>query len=783
MTQSIVVHDLLELFSRRSTILIDRCCSKISKSSKSLDTEQTRRIDRIVVARKSACTLLNYQFRKPLSSRKRKCWKPSALASWLTLVEVSTLLLCSISSPIAGRSTRDIPSSNVSDNSDSLCSTEDCLRSASTILENLDPSVEPCDDFYRYACGGFINKTILPENQEKLNSLLIGGLKVREQVKSMIEEDIEPDAPRHFKLMKDLYNICMNETAFKAAGFKPLLQQLEKFGGWPVLLGDAWNENEFNWVETIYKLRNSGNPFFQLIASGVVLDVKNNSRYVIAIDQATLGIPRDFLLNGTDDPEVQRHYEKMVKTAVQLGAQRARAEKEMMEALVFEMKLANITDPEEVRRNITLIYNPMSIRALSEAYPSVRWIEFFNRMVPSPTTVEEDEIIIVKSPKFFTELEKLLAETPKRTVANYLLWAPVWGSLDYLGLPPNTPNPEVCARDVITKFQILTSAMYVRRYFSKEAKRNAIEMVEDLMRQAIDMLEKNDWMDNTTKARALEKARTMTSYVGYPDELLDDHELEKYYEKLDISGDSYLDSILKIVHFDEDLSWSKLHQPVNRSEWTGHADSATVDAYAMYDQNSFVIPAGILQGFFFNINRPNYMNYGAIGYAIGHEITHNFDDVGRYFDKNGKFADWWVPSTEVRYQQRAQCLLDQYGNYTVPEIGVKLNAQRTQGENIGDNGGIKIAYMAYKSWVARNKPEARLPQIDRTPEQMFWLSAASVWCAKSTLDSLRNEVATDPHSPERFRVLGAFSNMPEFAADYHCPVGSNMNPEKKCSVW
>jgi len=187
---------------------------------------------------------------------------------------------------------------------------------------------------------------------------------------------------------------------------------------------------------------------------------------------------------------------------------------------------------------------------------------------------------------------------------------------------------------------------------------------------------------------------------------------------------------------------------------------------------------------FFDNDRPRYLNYGSIGWVIGHEITHGFDDQGRQFDKEGNLYDWWEPTTKESYLRRTQCIIWQYGNYTVPEVGIKLNGINTQGENIADNGGIKEAYQAYQSWVQRHgQQEKRLPGLKYTQNQLFWISAANVWCNKYRPESLKLRILTGVHSPGEFRVRGPFSNMKKFNEDFNCPTASPMNPVNKCYVW
>nr|CAH7760509.1 unnamed protein product [Callosobruchus chinensis] len=308
-------------------------------------------------------------------------------------------------------------------------------------------------------------------------------------------------------------------------------------------------------------------------------------------------------------------------------------------------------------------------------------------------------------------------------------------------------------------------------------------MVADIRAEFYDILKRVDWMDDVTRKHALDKAKAMTTHIAYPDELLDDRKLEQFYENLELDPEHYLHSILNLTLFGTRFSFKRLREPVNKTDWITHGRPAVVNAFYSSIENSIQFPAGILQGVFFSADRPRYMNYGAIGFVIGHEITHGFDDQGRQFDQEGNLVDWWQEGTKRAFVDKAQCIIDQYGNYTVPELSLNLNGINTQGENIADNGGIKEAYLAYNKWSERHGREAQLPGLPFTPNQMFWISAANTWCAKYRPESLRLRILTGYHSPGQFRVQGPFSNSPYFAKDFNCPAGTKMNPKKKCLVW
>ncbi|KAK0176873.1 hypothetical protein PV328_000971 [Microctonus aethiopoides] len=255
-----------------------------------------------------------------------------------------------------------------------------------------------------------------------------------------------------------------------------------------------------------------------------------------------------------------------------------------------------------------------------------------------------------------------------------------------------------------------------------------------------------DWMDEETRKNASEKQAAMSFLIGYPDELLNDEKLE--------------------------------------NNWVHQGLVAIVDAFYYPQGNSIIIPAGILHGSFFSHNRPKYMNYGAIGLTISNELTHGFDGTGRQMDKHGNnLKNWWTSTTNKRFIRESQCIRDQYGNYTVEEIGKKLNSKHTIGENIADIGGINIAYLAYKNWSKKHEKEQSLAGLLYSPQQMFWISTATIMCSKMQPEYLADMIIEDVRSPNEFRIIGPFSNSPEFAKDFNCPLGSRMNPENKCRFW
>lgn len=402
-------------------------------------------------------------------------------------------------------------------------------------------------------------------------------------------------------------------------------------------------------------------------------------------------------------------------------------------------------------------------------------------------------------PAYFAKLDKLLLEVDSRTLHNYMMWRVVLQSVSTLGKrwrelaqtynavitgqEREEPRWEQCLSSLTGTLGIAISSMYVKNYFKSDSKDQAMEMVSYIKREFNNILDEVDWMDDETRQEAKAKADAISTYIGYPDELLNDTLIEDLYSGLELKRGQYFENILHLRKWSTDYSFRQLRKANLKVDWRKHARAATVNAFYNSLDNSIEFPAGILQGAFFDKYKPNYLNFGAIGFVIGHEITHGFDDRGRQFDKDGNNRNWWNSETDQRFKERAQCIVDQYSNYTVPENGLRVNGINTQGENIADNGGLKEAFRAYQKWIERNGEEQLLPGIKLNQKQLFWVSAANVWCGKYRPEVLKMRVLVGSHSPAQFRITGPLSNLREFSETFNCPADAPLNPPKKCSVW
>ncbi|KAF5287393.1 hypothetical protein FQA39_LY15931 [Lamprigera yunnana] len=683
-----------------------------------------------------------------------------------------------------------------SQRTEETCNTPGCTKAAAKIIANMNPDIDPCSDFYEFACGSFIRDTVIPDDQMEVSSFSAAGDILQKQLRKLYQEPIAKDDIRSFKLVKTFFKTCMNTSAIEEAGLQPIQELIKKLGGIPVVQNANWNENNFNWQQSVYKFRKLGLNSNNFIKFDTLPDLKNSSKIILYIDQPSLDISRDNLLDGMDDMVVDSYYEYMVDLSVILGADRSFAKYEIKNLIDFLIQLANVSQSDEERRDRPSLYNPMTVSQLQQKYPTIYWLEFINNLLVLPESqLTSNSIVSVHSPKYIAAIGDILRQTSKRVQANYVIFEAVRSLEMFLpstirkreqqydtivtGATEREPRWQECVTRTSTRFDVATSSMYVRKHFNPESKKNAVIMVNDIRTELLEILKQTDWMDEKTKEIAIDKAKRIKSHIGYADELLDDAKVNGHYAPLIMEPGNSIDQILNISVFDRNVEVELLSRKFDTSDWRTRLPATDINAvYAGYE-NSIQIPASILQNVFYSKDRLEALNYGGIGYFIGHELTHGFDDQGKQLNSEGNLENWWADETNKAFSEKARCIIDQYSNYTVPEV----NGALTQGENIADNGGIKEAYYAYKAWMKRNGEELKLPGLDYTSKQLFWVSVANCWCSKERTETIEQGLIGDEHAPSRFRVIGPLSNFEEFANDFNCPLGSKMNPKHKCKVW
>lgn len=684
--------------------------------------------------------------------------------------------------------------------SEEVCNTPGCVMSAAKITSNINANVDPCTDFYEFACGNFIRDTIIPDDKMEVSPFTQAGGTLEQQLRVLYSAPITADDIQPFVLLKTFYQSCINTSAIQINGLIPVRDLVQKLGGFPVIENMNWNDIAFNWQQSVYKLRRSGLNYNKFIKLDILPDMKNSSRLLLYIDQPELDVSKDNLLSGMEDEVVEAYSGLLVDLAVLWGADKSFAIYEVKNLIEFLQKVANVSQSDEERRDRASLYNPMTVNELQQKYPAIYWLEYLNNILILPESqVTSKTEVSVHSPRYIAAIDDILQRTSKRVLANYIIFDVIRSFELFVpddirnreqqyatiitGAQEREPRWSECVSKTTSRFDLASSSIYVRKHFDPESKKSAEIMVDDIKNEFIELLKQTDWMDSKTKQTAIEKAKAIKPHIGYADELLDDKKLSDHYASLTIVPGSSIDHIRNITIFDRDLEIEFLSRKFDPGDWrTRYAATEINAAYAGYE-NSIQIPAAILQNVFYSKDRLQALNYGGIGYFIGHEITHGFDDQGRKLNIQGNLEDWWAKDTNDAFLNKAKCIIEQYSNYTAPEIDIPLNGDLTQGENIADNGGIKEAYLAYNAWIKRNGPEQKLPGLNYTPKQLFWISVANCWCTKERIEYLALAIPTDEHSPARFRIIGPLSNFEDFSRDFNCPLGSKMNPQHKCRVW
>ncbi|XP_053378896.1 neprilysin-1-like [Mercenaria mercenaria] len=675
-----------------------------------------------------------------------------------------------------------------------VCLTGNCIQTAAQLLGSMDPSVDPCNNFFQYACGNWNKKNFIPEDRTSYNTFEKLYDELQLTLRALLEDSPKDYDSNGTLKAKVLYQSCVNVSQIEQVGDRPLRKLLVELGRWPVI-DRKWSARKFVLEDVLGDMRGKYNAPI-LVDVWIGPDDKNSSINIIQLDEPALGMPsREYYLHDPDSIDVKAYLRYMCDVAVLLGANPDTVKTEMEKVLQFETVIANMSKPQSERHDTGARYNKMTIGDLQKAVPKFDWLRYFNKFLP--VTVDKSEEIVVFAPDFLHDMVDLVEQTEKRVVSNFVLWRLILGFIPELtmsfqearsayrkvvqGVIRDKPRWNKCVEYLNERLGLATGAMFVHEKFRKESKDVALEMIGNLRAAFIDLLLENDWMDNETRAVAREKATAIKERIGYPDFILDPVQLDKKFETLYFEPDQYFENILRVERYDANRTMIKFRKPVKKDVWEQHP--AVVNAFYNPNTNDIVFAAGMLQPPFYSEYFPKSLNYGGIGVVIGHEITHGFDDKGRQYDKDGNMKQWWKNETIQAFQKRTQCIIEQYSNVQLEQIGVNIDGKNTQGENIADNGGLKQAYRAYKMWEKEHGPEPLLPGLNMTHDQLFFLNFAQIWCGNMRDKAALEKIRTSAHSPGPIRARLPLANSEDFARAYSCPLGSRMNPIHKCSVW
>ncbi|XP_032446493.1 neprilysin-like [Xiphophorus hellerii] len=698
--------------------------------------------------------------------------------------------------------------------SNNVCTTADCTQSASRLIENMDATVDPCDNFYQYACGGWLKKSIIPEAQSKygLQNILKGNMEVILKGDSVLEKNVERESPAVTKA-KTLYKSCVNNSLIERKGGAPLLDMLPDIFEWPMAVDNWDNVYGKTWrLEDVIARLNWKYGTEVLISFFIRADDRDSTKHIIYFDQQmSFGLLSiDYYSCRGRFAEACRAYEqfmfdlaKLIRTDRGLQINEADIRAEVTRVVNLEKDIASATDFQ--RRDPALLYNKMQLSTLNRIFAfevdfqKFNWTYYTAKIMDTVNTkVNDSEKIINYSPSYYGKLKNVLAKYTKRDVQNYVVWRFVMQMVGELSqVYRNTKNVFLkvltgkasedalwrwCALYVNGNLGKAVGRLYVQEAFSDNSKELMEEMIKDIQEVFISNLDDLSWMDEETKNAAKDKARAIRARIGYSEDIMNDEYLDNAYKDLSYSGEEYFQNVLQNLEYRTKKQLQKLRRKVNKNDWFFGA--AVINAFYSASLNEIVFPAGILQPPFFNKGQPKSLNYGGIGMVIGHEITHGFDDNGRSYDKDGNLKNWWTPESTKNFLELSRCIASQYSKFSWDLAnGLHLNGNNTLEENIADNGGIRQAYQAYKKFVKRNGKEPLLPGIDLSHDQLFFLNFAQIWCGSYRPQQAVISVKIGIHSPVMFRVLGSLQNFPEFAKAFNCKKSSNMVSDNVCRVW
>ncbi|OAA65196.1 endothelin-converting enzyme [Niveomyces insectorum RCEF 264] len=703
-----------------------------------------------------------------------------------------------------------------------LCLTPSCIHAASNYLTNLSPdykTIDPCTNFEEFVCGGWRENHDMRADQGLTDAL---GL-INDDVTSTIRHILEGSYPntsahssfspqnllvaassvdrQNFDEIQVAYNACMDVEAITKRGMAPIVERIDELAA---TFGNSSSSRDYT-APFLYLNKLGISAFFSF---GVEDDEKNPETEIVGVRPIiSVGLPSK---EYYEDKEVVAQYQdamtkvlgaiqptvaKIIGTAADVAASLVR----------FETKLSAVAPEKADMFDVTKTYNLVSVKDVVKLVPQFGLETVLEHLVPSNYTLN---ITVTAFPEILANVSHIVAETPEDTVRNFFYWRLIvhysgavlgpeikpWRQFQNTlqGKEPDA-DPErwrTCVSHVGGSLGWILSRFFIEKAFSAAAKDFGNQIISDIKAAYLKKFASLAWMDDEVKKVAAEKVHNIDQKVGYPSaspNILDPDALRSYYNTVNISN-SYFDNILSVEEFETKREWSALGKPTNMQEWGMIA--STVNAYYNPTHNEIVFPAGIMQFPLFSVDLPSYVSYGAFGAVAGHELSHAFDNNGRHYDLHGRYDNWWTNSTIAAFTDKAQCIEDEFSNFTV--IGkdgpIHIKGRQTLGENIADSGGLSAAWLAWNdrrtgtttaATATATASELSLPGLDYfTHEQLFFLSYGNAWCSKFRPAMLTNRVTTDEHSPDPVRIRGTVQNSRGFLEAFNCPV-----KEPTCELW
>jgi putative endopeptidase len=645
-------------------------------------------------------------------------------------------------------------------------------------LSAIDKTADPCTNFYRYACGNWIKDNPLPADQTHWNQIIQLTERNHYLLYTELKAAAEAPATPLQKKYGDYFAACMNDEAADKLGAKPLEPLLKAI--------DGLEERKQITALSLELTRRYGST--ALFDVSVEQDKVDSSKQILATGQEGLTLPdRDYYLS--EDARSQKLREQYVahvtRMFVLLGDSEEKAAREASDVMRIETVLAKGSMSHVDLRDPVKRYHMMTVAEVERLSPEYDWKQYLDGL-----GLANAKTLNVKSPGFVKTVNEEIASESLPAMKSYLRWQVLHGAAPYLAKPfeeenfaffdrtlngqkEEQPRWKRCTQLTDDALGEAVGQDWVKTNFPPDAKANTEKLVAALERALGEDIQNLPWMSDATKKEAEAKLNAIRQKIGYPANWRD-------YSALTVKRDDLIGNLQRDAIFERNRNLAKLGKPVDEQEW--HMTPARADAYYSWGMNDINFPAGVLQPPLYSNSMDPAVNFGGIGFLIGHELTHGFDDQGSKFDLHGNVRNWFTPEDKKQFDAKTDCLADQYSGFNVAE-GQNLNGRQTLGENTADNGGLRIAFQALQETLATD-PNALAGYNDGyTPAQRFFIAFGQVWCHNETEAYARTYAKTNEHSSFEWRDNGPVQNFDEFGKAFGCKVGQPMMPVKSCRVW